>query len=275
MTRMRPLTKNNPIAKVIKNFADKKSGKVTEARKEIQRRFYGLDWKDQKKILTVFLESCISDRAWAYSMLLNMWDATFESIVRNLWDKYHEEKCAWVIIRHFPKDFIKQHIDEFQGERDYYFVCRRLIEEPNFIIDRERLSNIDYLMAMYHGNRHVDDEEALNILFQIVHEVCVHQYPFLEVSRSYIMRRNDTMHVAAFEKISMALYYLEKMHKDEVVCSFRVWESGVQTTIKASKELEEIKGLSLSDYDYKDKMAEILQKYLFEALPRRYKKAMK
>ena len=49
--------RNNPIAIVIKNYIDKKSGKVTEARDEIKRRFAGLDWDDQKHILEAFLAS--------------------------------------------------------------------------------------------------------------------------------------------------------------------------------------------------------------------------
>ena len=104
---MRTVSRNNPIATVIKNYVNKKSGKVTDSRNEIQRRFFGLDWKDQKKIMAAFLDSGISDRDWAYSRLLDLWDASFEPQVLKLWETYHEEKCAWVIIRHFPKEFIK------------------------------------------------------------------------------------------------------------------------------------------------------------------------
>ena len=42
------VTKNPPIATQIKNFQNKRSGKVTEARRDIQHRFACLDWKDQK-----------------------------------------------------------------------------------------------------------------------------------------------------------------------------------------------------------------------------------
>ncbi len=40
--------RNASIATLIKRYDDKKSGKVAEARKEIQQRFWALDWKDQK-----------------------------------------------------------------------------------------------------------------------------------------------------------------------------------------------------------------------------------
>ena len=54
--------RNAPIATLIKNYINKKSGKVSESRKEIKWRFNWLDWKDQKRILTAFLDSGRSDR---------------------------------------------------------------------------------------------------------------------------------------------------------------------------------------------------------------------
>ena len=59
--------RNTPIATLTKNFVNKRSGKVTESREEIQRRFDYLDWKDQKKIILAFLDSGKKDRQWAYA----------------------------------------------------------------------------------------------------------------------------------------------------------------------------------------------------------------
>lgn len=49
--------RNKPIASLIKWYMDKKSRKVSESRKEIQKRFDYLDWKDQKRILFAFLKA--------------------------------------------------------------------------------------------------------------------------------------------------------------------------------------------------------------------------
>ena len=83
--------RNSPIVTVIKNFINKKSGCVSISRNEIQRRFFGLDWTHQKKIILAFLESGKTDREWTYSVLLNFWDVSFEEKVKELWEKYHEE----------------------------------------------------------------------------------------------------------------------------------------------------------------------------------------
>ena len=66
--------RNTPIATLIKNYINKNSGKVSDSRNEIQRRFDYIDWKDQKKIVLAFLESGKTDRQWAYSKALDYWD---------------------------------------------------------------------------------------------------------------------------------------------------------------------------------------------------------
>ena len=264
-------TRNNPIATVIKNYINKKSGNVTASRNEIQRRFFGLDWKDQKKIMAAFLDSGASDRNWAYSRLLGLWDESFGQKVQELWETYYEEKCAWVIIRHFPKSYLKEHIDLFNDGRDYYFICRRLAADADFVIDKERLSNTDYLMALSHGDRHIGDEEATDILYSIVKGICFHWCAYMELSRDYYPNRKEVMVASDFANVSIALYYLAKMGKEYVVSEFHEWESSVQTSVCESDDYMAMGNEALSDYEYKDKMADIVQKYLYHALPDKYK----
>ena len=268
---MRTVSRNNPITTVIKNYTNKKSGKVTDSRNEIQRRFFGLDWKDQKKIMAAFLDAGVSDRNWAYSRLLDLWDASFEPKVQELWEAYHEEKCAWVIIRHFPKEFIKNHVNTFDEGRDYYFICRRLVDDADFVIDKERLSNTDYLMALSHGNRHITDDEATDILYEIVKNIAFHWSPSMELSRRYSPRRSEMMMATDFANISIALYYLEKMGNDNVVSEFHLWDKGVQASVRQCEKYKAMEKEPLSDYDYKEKLAGLFQKQLFYNLPVKYK----
>ncbi len=268
---MRMVSRNNPIATVIKNYTNKKSGKVTDSRNEIQRRFFGLDWKDQKKIMAAFLDSSVSDRDWAYSRLLDLWDASFEAKVQELWETYHEEKCSWVIIRHFPKDYLQKHIDQFNEGRDYYFICRRLAEHNSFVIDKDKLSKTDYLMALSHADRHIDDAEATDTLYEIVRDIAFHWNPSMELSRDYMPHRREVMTTSDFVNVSIALYYLEKMGNDDVVTAFRTWENKVQGNVRDSEDYKALINKSISDYDYKDELADIVQKHLYYALPEKYK----
>ena len=114
--------RNTPIATLIKNYINKKSGKVPESRKEIQRRFDYLDWKDQKKIMQAFLESGKADRLWAYTKLLDNWDKSFEPRIKELWEQSHEGIISWVVTHHFPTKYLSQNIDKFTDDRDYYFI---------------------------------------------------------------------------------------------------------------------------------------------------------
>ena len=268
---MRKVSRNNPIATVIKNYMNKKSGKVTDSRKEIQRRFFGLDWKDQKKVMAAFLDSGISDRDWAYSRLLDLWDASFEEKVQELWEVYHEEKCAWVIIRHFPKEYLQKHIDQFNEGRDYYFICRRLAEDSDFVIDKNKLSKTDYLMALSHADSHIADEEATDTLYEIIKDIAFHWSPSMELSKDYMPHRREVMKASDFANVSIALYYIEKMGNDDVVTAFRTWENNVQGIVRDSEEYKALNSKSISDNDYKDELATIVQNHLYYALPEKYK----
>ena len=269
---MKIMQKNHPIATVIKNYLNKKSKMVTDARKEIQRRFHGLDWKDQKTILNAFLESGKVDRVWAYSMLLDWWDPIFEPKVRELWETYQEYKCAWVIMRHFPKDYIKNHIEEFdKGGRDYYFICRRLSEDADFTIDKSKLSPEDYLMALYHGHRHIEDEEAKDVLFTIVSKLCMHTMPYMELPTFHVTIRGKVFIASDFRKVSIGVYYLEEMGKMDVVEAFRSWEKDVLYSVIESDEYEALCKIPLSDHNYGEELAFIVQKHLYHALPVKYK----
>ena len=97
--------RNRPIRIVFKEYAEQRKGKVVKARKELQRRFTGLDWSIQKKILYVHLKSSKTDREWAYPLLLEYWDESLKPCVQEIWETFHEERCSWVIIRHFTKDY--------------------------------------------------------------------------------------------------------------------------------------------------------------------------
>ena len=268
---MKATSRNRPIATVIKNYVDKKSGKVSDSRNEIKRRFYGLDWKDQKKIMAAFLDACQSDREWAYLRLLDLWDASFEQIISELWDQYHEERCAWVIIRYFPKAYLKEHIDQFREGRDYYFICRRFADDKDFVIDKERLSRKDYIMAMYRADRHVDDAEAADCLYETARDISFKWLPLTELSRNYSPKRNEMMAVSDFSNVAIVLYYLRKMGNDEVVAEFRDWESDVQMAVRKSEEYVRLTQMPLTDFEYKDKLSEIVHKYIFYCLPDKYK----
>ena len=264
--------RNTPIVTLIKNYVNKKSGKVSVSREEIKWRFDHLDWKDQKKILTAFMDSGISDREWAYSKMLDNWDDSFQPKVRELWETYHEYKCSWSIIRYFPLEYIKEHIGEFADERDYYFICLRLAKDKDYVIDRTKLSDRDYLAVLWHTGRTISDAEARDTLFSIIHDCCFADtfMPRLEgVGES---RYNKVITPANYREVNLAIYYLLKLEKDNIVQQFEQWNEQVEDTIYNSSEFKSIdRNDFFFDYEYDRRRVEIANLYAFQALDEKYK----
>ena len=209
--------RNTPISTLIKNYVNKKSSKVSVSREEIKWRFDHLDWKDQKKILFAFMDSGISDREWAYSKMLDNWDDSFQPKVRELWETYHEYKCSWSIIRYFPLEYIKEHIGEFTDERDYYFICLRLAKDKDYVIDRTKLSDRDYLAVLCHTGHTISDDEARDTLFSIIHNCCLADTFMPRLERVGEGRYDKVITPANYREVNLAIYYLLKLEKDNIV----------------------------------------------------------
>lgn len=264
--------RNTPIATLIRNYLNKKSGKVSESRDEIKWRFDYLDWKDQKKILIAFLDSCMSDREWAYSKLLDNWDKTLEPKVKELWEKYHENKCSWSVIRYFPLEYISEHIDSFTDSRDYYFISLRLAMDKNYVIDRTKLSNTDYLALLYHSGRNISDDDARDTLFSIIHDCCLEHSFITKLEHVGEGRYNNVVAPANYRKVRLGIYYLLKLDKDNVVQEFDKWNEIVEDEIYNSQEFKNIdKNKIDSEYEYNHRRTEITNLYGFQALDDRYK----
>lgn len=264
--------RNAPIAQLIKDFANKKSGKVTESRVEIKRRFEFLDWKVQKKIMQIFLDSGKGDRDWAYSRLIDYWDKSFEKKIKALWEEWHEVKCSWLILRYFPVKFLVDHFDEFTGDRDYYFLCLRLAENKEFIIDKSKLSKTDYLSVIYHIGRDIEENEAEQILYEVVHDTCLDCEPWFAVDKYRDVRKGEIMGPSLFQNVALVLYDLRKLNHTDVTDAFWSWNEHVQGEIFKSPEFKKIQLHKIDDTMYKYEMIRLARKYSYLSLDDKYKK---
>lgn len=269
--RYRKKKRNTPIATLIRNYKDKKSGKVTTSREEIQWRFHCLDWKDQKKIMAAFLESGKKDREWAYSQIFDNWDDSFLPKVKELWETYHEFKCSWSVIRYFPMEYITEHMDEFTGDRDYYFICLRLAKNKEYIIDEERLSKIDYLSILYHTGRDLSIREAHDLFFGIVHDCCINHILITRLEHLGEGKRSDVITPANFREVNLAIYYLRKLDKFVILYLFEIWNQMVEEAIYNSPEFKSIKREELSDYEYEQRRINLAKFYAYLLLEDKYK----
>ena len=263
--------RNTPVATLIKNYINKKSGKVPASRKEIQKRFDYLDWKDQKKIMQAFLESGKADRLWAYTKLLDNWDKSFEPRIKELWEQSHEGIISWVVIHHFPTKFLSQNIDKFTDDRDYYFICLRLAEDKNYIIDRSKLSITDYLSVLYHTDRSLSEDEARDLLYKTVYNVCTEDFDYPQLSKFAYVGKDFVIGPILFQDVNLAVYYLRKMDLTDVVHQFEIWNEGVQRAVFNSPEFKTILNADLIEYEMEGPKAKVAKKYAYLALDDKYK----
>lgn len=169
---------NGFITTAIKGFLDKKSGKVSASRKEIKRRYFGLDWRYQKQILYAFMESGASDRIWAYRQLYADWDDCFIPVLQGLWEKYHEKQVSWLIIRFFPKEYLRREFDKLSEGRNYFFLCQRLADDKDIVVDRAKLSEADLLTMMYDSGETVTEDDVRYFFNLVIYKLCKGVYKF-------------------------------------------------------------------------------------------------
>ncbi len=270
--KVREQKRNAPIATLIKNYENKKSGKVSASRDEIKRRFGGLDWKDQKRILMAFLDSGMSDRDWAYTRLLDYWDDSFAPKVKELWETNQEYKCAWVVISFLPLEYVVQHMDEFTGDRDYFFICLRLAKNKDYAIDKAKLSKTDYLALLYHTDRCITYDEAIDTLFSIVHDSCLEDSFMKKLEQTGEGIYPDVITPANYREVRLALYYVLKLQQFEAASVFKNWNEKLEETIYNSLEFKAIdRNKFSSDFEYERRRVEVANIYAYKALDGKYK----
>lgn len=259
--------RNTPTNTLLKRYINKKSRRVDEARSEIKYRFNYLDWTVQKRILNAFLASGKTDREWAYTKLLNYWDDCFAPVVESLWNQYHEPKCSWPIIRHFPEEYVLRNMDSLSIENNYYFICKRLGNSPVFRIEKTKLAPLEYLSVLYSTGRDIDEKEALDLLYELIGNHCSTGLIILELGNPHYIIRNIGFNPRDIRDVRRAIYYLREMGKEVPVDTFLNWCNKVAKEIKSSEEFCELSSQSISDIDYVERLANIAVVYMFLNLP--------
>lgn len=169
--------KNETISYLLKQFSDKKSGKVAASRPKLQDRFAKQDFYTQRKILKAFLWGSKKDRDWAYKQLKSNWDGFFIDDIKGIWDKYHDKECERLVIRFLPTDYILTNLPLLDSDENYSWLCTRLINHPQFRIDKKRLlksnhifwyGEIEYLYILAKAKSQIEKGEATRILYESI-----------------------------------------------------------------------------------------------------------
>lgn len=261
---------NTPSVTLLKNYQNKKSGKVVESRKEILRRFNGMDWYYQKQILVAFVQGIASDRNWACRKMFSHWDHSFIPIVTALWGQYHEKPLSWLILRYFPKDFLKLYKDELSDGRNYFYLCQRLVDDDDFVIDKERLYESDIIELYTMSKCNVSDDEIREVFFSMISKICRGEY---RSSYMYQWHTEDCdlgeISILSNYNVSRTLLKIEYTLDRRILAdNIRMWNSIVMRDFKASNEYRLIKQMKEQGYDTHDTHLAMLKKYYLKHLYR-------
>ena len=265
--------RNRPIASLIRWYSDKQSNKVSDARQEIKRRFSGLDWSQQKKVLRAFVEGSNEDRRWSLRKMYLMWDDSFADIVARHWSQSHDNDCALVVAKHMPEAYLLEHVAELD-ELPYWLACQRLALHRVFVIDRSKVPPADYLWLAneYRPDEFPSSDECLDILFGLVHDCCtsLDQLPQVE---AFI---HDELFAGPMNMEEVAhAYWLIRRHRPDAASAFELWCQQVNHAIEMSEEHELMTCRLDVDNElfwYNEENVHIACKYAYLLLDDKYKK---
>lgn len=162
--------RNHSIVQLLEWYENKRSHKVMDARKELQNRFLHLTYEEQVMVIRSFVKGCKSDVAWCYNILRYWWSDELLDTIVELWDEQQDERCGWLIARYAPIDIIRERIETLTYDSNYYRLCKRLVKEDWFVIDKERLmknatSDEQYLWIMSQTKEGLPVKDAFEVLY--------------------------------------------------------------------------------------------------------------
>lgn len=165
------LHRNEPVLELLTLYADKKSGRVGDSRKKLQQRYAFMSYSEQVLVMKAMLQGPKTDREWCYNTLRKHWSDDFASDILSLWEEYHEERCGWLVTRNCSVEVIREHIDQLSYDSNYYALCKRLVSEPWFPIDKEKLrfncgSDEKYLFILSQRRPALDEKEAMEFVYK-------------------------------------------------------------------------------------------------------------
>lgn len=180
------LYRNETVRQLLSLYTDKKSGKVVDARKKLQQRYMFMPYKDQVLVMKAMLKGSKTDREWCYNTLRKRWSDVFEADLLNLWEEYHEERCGWLITRNCEVEVLREYVDELCYDSNYFGLCKRLVMEPWFTIDKERLrfysgSDEKYLWILSQSRTGLLEKDALELIYKkiagVIYSLDTETYP--------------------------------------------------------------------------------------------------
>lgn len=244
--------RNESISVLLKDFINKKGGRVAESRIKLRDRFSKQSSQIQRKILKAMLHASKQDRMWVYNRLNYSWDGFFFEDVQDLWEQYHEKECGTVVIKHFPKEYVYDNLSSLDIQGNYTNLCIKLIHHPKFQIDKERLKEVpvfhsspevEYLYVLAKSKSKIEKGEATRTLFNqmAVFINIVDTPPKFIGNRAYNFEcqiEDGNVTTKHLDFVSCVLWCMGELGLVEELIAFEEWDNIVKHRFYSDEEVE-------------------------------------
>lgn len=196
------IDKNMPVKQLIQWCCDKKSGKVSIAVRQLKERFLHLDYKDQKWVITVFLDKSVSYRKWCYKTLRQWREPLFDDTLVSHWHQYHDDACLDTIVEVLPAEKVKSLFPVIRIHLNNYKYCKlikRFGKENWLVVDKAWLLETSshilyYLQAMSYYWEPLSEAECRTILYDYLQDEfsSYNEYELWEMNERYEDENHNT-----------------------------------------------------------------------------------
>lgn len=240
-----PEDENESLDLLISLYTNKKSKRVNYAGNKLKKVFNCLPPVEKRKVGIALLNGNKTDSEWVCKNLDSYkhpykpewtinWHPCYAKFVEDCWNKYHGYYCGKLMVQFLDEEIVQKHIDEFNDEKLYFYLCRRFLDKPWFKLDVEKLkacTHINaYLSIMSKTTQGISEDEGRLLLYQWIAVIAEHYcrmyeiHPEKTIFWNNVNRKHQVINTWG---IDTALYYMLEMGHKKVVKDFIEWSNEV------------------------------------------------
>ena len=204
---------NYPIDEVLDDYVNHRTGKVVEAKRQLKKRFDGLDHDKQEEVMWAFMgHGGLAERNFIYDKLYGdeFWTDDYIPLIQEWWQVFQDSKLAKVIVKYCSREYILEHLEELEGRCNYATLCIRTGLQPK----EEKLYPRTYLYVLNTIGGQMGFHEGRRIVLKHIREylyeegegdpVCrIYDIPYVKRMMAYLGEMglvDEIMALDAFDK---------------------------------------------------------------------------
>ena len=204
---------NYPIEEVLDDYVTHRKGKFVEAKRQLKKRFDGLDHDTQEKVMMALMEhGNLTERNFVYEKLNgeDFWQDDYIPLIQKWWEEFQDGRMANVIVKYCPREYILEHLEELEGRCNYATLCIRTGLQPK----EEKLYPRTYLYVLKTIGGQIGFNEGRRIVLKHIRDylyeegegnpVCsIYDIPYVKRMMAYLGEMgcvDEIMALDAFDK---------------------------------------------------------------------------